>query len=266
MGVRKILDYIASGDIYQANLAQSFRMEWSGDASELYGRLRGSNPAPFMGLFKGPDFTLCSSSPERLLTVRSDRIEMRPIAGTRPRGVTSHQDALLRRQLTTSPKEQAEHLMLVDLARNDLGRVARYGSVHVEDFARVEPYAKVQHLVSTVEGRLEKDVSLAQVVDAVFPGGTITGCPKRRCMEILSEVEQGPRGFYTGALGYLAPGLQMDLNILIRTMTLWDGGMLEFHAGAGIVADSKPKREYLETLHKAEALAAALGTSLVEAS
>ncbi len=262
--VRLALEAIAAGELYQANLSQSFEASWRGQISSLYETLMRRNPGPFMGLFQGRGFTVASSSPERLFSLREGRLEARPIAGTRPRGRNRRETARWRRQLRASPKERAEHLMLVDLARNDLGRVARYGSVRVDDFARVETYAKVQHLVSTVEGRLRPDVPFSVLFDSIFPGGTITGCPKHHCMRVLTGLETRPRGFYTGAMGYLAPGPAADLNILIRSMTLWERGLLEFHAGAGIVADSKPEREYLETLHKVEALAASLGTSLME--
>ena len=263
--VEKAKDYIARGDIYQANLAQKFTARWEGDPLSLYRLLGAVNPGPFMGLFKTPFFTLVSSSPERLIRGRGTLLETRPIAGTRPRGLSPEEDVRLKQELQTHPKELAEHLMLVDLMRNDLGRVARYGTVEVKDYARVESYAKVHHLVSTVEAQSRENVKFSETFRSVFPGGTITGCPKIRCMQIIDELEKTPRHFYTGSLGYLAPGPVFDFNILIRSFTLWPEGGLEFFAGAGIVADSDPKREYLETLHKVEALAQALGTSLVPA-
>jgi len=262
-GVRKVLRAIAAGDLYQANLSQSFEAVWSGSPCALFEKLRALNPGPFMALFRGPGFTVVSSSPERLVQALGARLDARPIAGTRPRGRTPEEDLRLREELTGSPKERAEHVMMVDLARNDLGRVSDYGSVHVSDFARVEPYARVQHLVSTVEGRLREDETPLGILDSLFPGGTITGCPKRHCVEILNDLEPRPRGYYTGSLGYVAPGPVLDWNILIRTFTLWDGGPLEFHAGAGIVADSDPGLEYEETLHKVQALAESLGTTLI---
>jgi anthranilate synthase component 1 len=262
--VKKAKDYIGAGDIYQANLAQSFQAFWQGSAASLYRMLREMNPGPFLGLFRGPNFTVVSSSPERLVAGRGDWLEARPIAGTRPRGKNELDDLQMKAELNSSAKEQAEHLMLVDLCRNDLGRVSDYGTVEVKRYADVESYARVHHLVSTVQGRKKKDIRLSDVVKALFPAGTITGCPKIRCMEIIRELEKRPRGFYTGSMGYVGPGPFFDFNILIRSFTLWDNGLLDFYAGAGIVADSDPAREYLETLYKVEALAQALGTTLLE--
>jgi anthranilate/para-aminobenzoate synthase component I len=264
--VRQAQDYIGAGDIYQANLAQSFQASWQGSTASLYRLLREMNPGPFMGLFRGPNFTVVSSSPERLVAGRGDWLEARPIAGTRPRGSNELDDLQLKADLQTNAKEQAEHLMLVDLCRNDLGRVSDYGTMEVKRYADVESYSRVHHLVSTVQGRKKKDVHLSEVVKALFPAGTITGCPKIRCMEIIRELEKHPRGFYTGSMGYVGPGPFFDFNILIRSFTLWDEGVLDFYAGAGIVADSDPGREYLETLYKVEALAQALGTTLLEKS
>lgn len=261
--VRRVQEYISQGDIYQANIAQTFRARWEGSPSALYRTLREMNPGPFMGLFQGGDFTVVSSSPERLAAGRGDWLETRPIAGTRPRGKDDPEDLRLRQELKTNAKEQAEHLMLVDLARNDLGRVSRYGTVEVERYAEVESYARVQHLVSTVRSLRRADAPISEILKSLFPGGTITGCPKIRCMEIIDEIEEGARGFYTGSMGYLAPGPCFDFNILIRSFTLFSNGLMEFQAGAGVVADSDPKREYQETLYKVEALAQALGTSLV---
>lgn len=262
--VRRVQDYISQGDVYQANIAQAFRARWEGSAGTLYRILREMNPGPFMGLFQGNNFTVVSSSPERLAAGRGDWLETRPIAGTRPRGKDNPEDLRLRQELKTNAKEQAEHLMLVDLARNDLGRVSRYGTVEVERFAEVEAYARVQHLVSTVQSQRRPDAPFSEILKSLFPGGTITGCPKIRCMEIIDEIEDRPRGFYTGSMGYLAPGPCFDFNILIRSFTLFPNGTMEFQAGAGIVADSDPRREYLETLYKVEALAQALGTSLMK--
>jgi anthranilate/para-aminobenzoate synthase component I len=259
--VRSAQDYIAQGDIYQANIAQPFEARWEGGPSGLYRLIRELNPGPFMGAFRGDGFTLVSSSPERLVLGRGDRLETKPIAGTRPRGNTETQDLQLREELRINPKEKAEHLMLVDLARNDLGRVSCYGTVEVTRFAEVERYAKVQHLVSTVISKRAEDATFSKILRSLFPGGTITGCPKVRCMEIIEELEERPRGFYTGSLGYFAPGPVFDMNILIRTFTLFPDGRLEFLAGAGIVADSHPAREYQETLYKVQALAQALGVT-----
>jgi para-aminobenzoate synthetase component 1 len=255
--------YIQAGDIYQANLAQAFQARWNGNPGSLYRVLREMNPGPFMGIFKGRNFTVVSSSPERLVCGEGNRLETRPIAGTRPRGKDETEDLQMKVELKTNPKEQAEHLMLVDLARNDLGRVSRYGSVEVKRYADVESYARVHHLVSTVQAQRSGSATPSDILKALFPGGTITGCPKIRCMEIIHELEERPRGFYTGSMGYLASGPRFDLNILIRSFTLFSNGLLEFHAGAGIVADSDSRREYMETLYKVEALAQALGSSLV---
>lgn len=262
---RRAQDYIAQGDIYQANLAQVFRAQWEGEAGTLYRFLREMNPGPFMGIFQGDGFTVVSSSPERLAAGRGDWLETRPIAGTRPRGKDGAEDLRMQVELKTNAKEQAEHLMLVDLARNDLGRISRYGTVEVERYADIESYARVHHLVSTVRSQRRPTAGLSDILRSLFPGGTITGCPKIRCMEIIDELEGRPRGFYTGSMGYLAPGPCFDFNILIRSFTLFSDGSLEFQAGAGIVADSDPQREYLETLYKVEALAQALGTTLLEA-
>jgi para-aminobenzoate synthetase component 1 len=261
--VQRVQDYIQAGDIYQANLAQSFQARWEGNPGSLYRVLREMNPGPFMGIFRGRDFTVVSSSPERLVSGEGSRLETRPIAGTRPRGKDETEDLQMKVELQTNPKEQAEHLMLVDLARNDLGRVARYGTVEIRRYADVESYARVHHLVSTVQAQRLEFATLSDILKSLFPGGTITGCPKLRCMEIIHELEERPRGFYTGSMGYLAPGPCFDFNILIRSFTLFSNGVLEFHAGAGIVADSDSQREYMETLYKVEALAQALGSSLV---
>lgn len=259
--VRAVQAYIGQGDIYQANIAQPFEARWEGQASGLYRLIRELNPGPFMGAFHGEGFTLVSSSPERLVQGRGGFLETRPIAGTRPRGKNETHDLQLREELRTNEKEKAEHLMLVDLARNDLGRVSRYGTVEVSHFAEVERYAKVQHLVSIVRSQKSMDAAFSEVLHSVFPGGTITGCPKTRCMEIIQELEGRSRGFYSGSFGYFAPGPVFDLNILIRTFTLFPDGKLEFLAGAGIVADSDPAREYQETLYKVQALAQALGVT-----
>ncbi|HVZ79662.1 MAG TPA: anthranilate synthase component I family protein [bacterium] len=257
--VRKAQVYIAQGDIYQANLAHPFEACWEGQPSGLYRLIRELNPGPFMGIFKGRGCTIVSSSPERLILGRGDLLETKPIAGTRPRDLDEVRDLQLREELRTNPKERAEHLMLVDLARNDLGRVSRFGTVEVNRFSEVEAYSKVQHLVSTVRAQKKEEVTFSQVLHSLFPGGTITGCPKVRCMEIIRELEGRPRGYYTGSLGYFGPGPIFDLNILIRTFTLFEDGTLEFLAGAGVVADSDPGREYQETLYKVQALAKALG-------
>jgi anthranilate synthase component 1 len=257
--VRRAQEYIRAGDIYQANLSRYWRARLPDDlsAAQLYRRLRVSNPAPFAALAQYRDFRILSSSPERLLRVRGRRVDTRPIAGTHPRGATVEADRQLAEALIAHPKERAEHVMLIDLARNDLGRVCTGGSVHVDEYMAVETYAHVHHIVSNVTGELREDVTPVQALRAIFPGGTITGCPKVRCMQIIAELEGGPRGPYTGSLGYLNHDGSADFNILIRTMSLY-GRELEFRAGAGIVADSRPERELEESRAKARGLLLAL--------
>ncbi len=255
---RRALGHIAAGDVYQANLARSWRARLPAGASAagLYARLRTANPGAFAGLAQLGDLAILSSSPERLVRVRGRRIETRPIAGTRPRLAAG--DAAAIAELTGSAKEQAEHVMLIDLERNDLGRICEPGSVAVDEFMVVESYAHVHHIVSNVCGQLRQDVTPGGVIRALFPGGTITGCPKVRCMQLIGELEGKGRGAYTGAMGYLAPDGSLDLNILIRTMTM-RAGAVEWRAGAGIVADSDPARELEETRAKARGLLRALG-------
>ncbi len=257
--VRRGQDYIRAGDVYQANLSRPWRVrlrEGIG-AAQLYPRLRRANPAPFAALTQFGGETLLSSSPERLLRIHGDRIDTRPIAGTHPRGATAAEDERLARDLLAHPKERAEHVMLIDLERNDLGRVCRAGTVTVDEYMALETYAHVHHIVSNVSGRLRADVSVIDAIRAVFPGGTITGCPKLRCMQIIAELEGEARGAYTGSLGYINRDGSADLNILIRTMTL-RGQTLTFRAGAGIVADSDAEREVNETRAKARGLLLAL--------
>jgi len=256
---RRALAHIAAGDVYQANLARSWQLPMPPGASVtgLYRRLRQANPGAFAGLARMPGFQLLSSSPERLVRVRGRTIDTRPIAGTRPR--QGGQDASVIAELTGNAKERAEHVMLIDLERNDLGRLCEPGTVQVDEFMVVESYAHVHHIVSNVSGRLRADVEPGDVIRALFPGGTITGCPKVRCMQLIGDLEARGRGAYTGALGYLALDGSLDLNILIRTMTVRDG-TIEFRAGAGIVADSEPARELEETRAKARGLLRALGS------
>lgn len=255
--VRAAKSYIAEGDIYQANLSQRFETGFDGDAFNLYMRLREVNPSPFSGYMKFDDFTIVSSSPERLVKVEDSRMETRPIAGTRPRGRSSEEDRSLSAELLLNEKEKAEHLMLVDLERNDLGRICRTGSVRVTDLMFLEQYSHVSHIVSNITGELNPGTGIEDILRAVFPGGTITGCPKIRCMEIINELEPSPRGPYSGSFGYIGFSRLMDFNIIIRTILIKDGTAY-FHVGAGIVADSDPEKEYQETLDKAAAMIEAL--------
>ncbi len=257
--VRRAQQYIRDGDVFQTNLSRTWTGQWREevDAIAVYRRLRQTNPAPFAGLARWRDMTIISSSPERLLRISGGIAETRPIAGTRPRGVTLAADEALRRELIDHPKERAEHVMLIDLERNDLGRVCMPGSVRVDEYMTLETYAHVHHIVSNVCGRLRVGVTPGQAIRAVFPGGTITGCPKVRCMEIISELEAGPRGAYTGAMGYLGRDGRLDLNILIRTL-VQHPSYFTLQAGAGIVADSQPQHELAETRAKARGVLAAL--------
>lgn len=258
-GVAEVLDAIARGDVYQANLSRgwSARLAEGATAAHVYARLRTANPAPFAGIAALPGFSLLSSSPERLLRIRDGVASTRPIAGTRPRGRTSADDATLRKELVLNEKERAEHVMLVDLERNDLGRICKGGTVRVDEYMTVESYATVHHIVSNVRGDLRDGVTPGQAIAAVFPGGTITGCPKIRCMQLLAGLERAPRDAYTGSMGYLGLDGSLDLNILIRTLSL-AGDRIGFRTGAGIVADSQPEAELAETRAKARGMLRAL--------
>jgi anthranilate synthase component 1 len=257
--VLRAKEHIAAGDIYQANLARGWRgrLPRGAPAADLYRNLRRANPGPFAGIAALPGMTVLSTSPERLVQVRGGHVQTRPIAGTRPR---VGDDVKTIAELTANAKERAEHIMLIDLERNDLGRVCRAGTVRVDEFCVVESYAHVHHLVSNVSGELRAGVTPADVIRALFPGGTITGCPKVRCMQIIAELEAEARGAYTGSMGYLDRSGDLDLNILIRTATLV-GDRLEVRAGAGIVADSDPDRELEETRAKALGLLRGLGVA-----
>ncbi|MBB5191070.1 anthranilate synthase component 1 [Silvimonas terrae] len=258
-GVLACKRYVYEGDVFQVNLSRAWDIELaSGGASDVYTRLRTANPAPFSAICHLDGYDIISSSPERLVKVRNGIIETRPIAGTHPRSSDPAEDARLKEQLLATVKERAEHIMLVDLERNDLGRVAEPGSVHVDELMAVASYAFVHHIESNVRARVRPDVNPAQVLRALFPGGTITGCPKVRCMQIIRELEQRPRHAYTGSLGYIGNDGSMDFNILIRTF-LMHQQHLYVRAGAGIVADSDPERELQETRHKARGLLRALG-------
>jgi anthranilate/para-aminobenzoate synthase component I len=252
--VERAKAYIAAGDIFQANLAQRFTaMHHGSDGLEVYRRLRAINPAPFAAFVDLGETEVICSSPERLVKVAGREVETRPIAGTRPRGATATDDDDLTTDLLLNPKERAEHLMLVDLERNDLGRVCAYGSVKVDELMVTERYSHVIHIVSNIRGLLREGATGFDVLDAVFPGGTVTGVPKIRCMEIIDELEPVSRGLYTGSIGYVSWSGHMDWNIVIRTLTR-SRDELAFYTGAGIVADSDPEKEYRETLYKAQAL------------
>ena len=251
--VERAKHYIEEGDIYQANLSQRFETSFEGEAFDLYENLRQINPSPFSGYMKLGDLTLVSSSPERLIKIEKGILETRPIAGTRPRGRNIEEDKHLATELLLNEKEQAEHLMLVDLERNDLGRICEYGSVQVTEQMFVEQYSHVSHIVSNIRGVLKPGITFKEILKAVFPGGTITGCPKIRCMEIIDELEPVARGPYSGSFGYIGFTDTIDLNIIIRTILL-KGDKAYFHVGAGIVADSVPANEYQETLDKAAAM------------
>ncbi|MBV8145017.1 MAG: aminodeoxychorismate synthase component I [Gammaproteobacteria bacterium] len=257
--VRRAKEYVRAGDIYQANLSRPWdvRLGRGVTAATLYGRLCAANPAPFAALAQWQGVSIISSSPERLVRVAQRRVDTRPIAGTRPRSRDPARERHEMSELAAHPKERAEHIMLIDLERNDLGRVCEAGTVRVDELMTIESYQHVHHIVSNVSGRLRPEVTPIGAARAVFPGGTITGCPKFRCMQIIAELEGEGRGAYTGSLGYLTPEGHLDLNILIRTMTL-RGDALSFRAGAGIVADSDPDRELEETRAKARGLLAAL--------
>ncbi|GJL78220.1 MAG: para-aminobenzoate synthase [Nitrospinaceae bacterium] len=251
--VEKAKKYIEEGDIYQANLSQRFATAYKGDPFDLFLHLRSLNPSPFSGFLKFKDFSIVSSSPERLVKVNNFNVETRPIAGTRPRSDDPVKDQSLSTELLLNEKERAEHLMLVDLERNDLGRICKTGSVHVSDLMFLEQYSHVSHIVSNIRGELLPQVSVKDILRAVFPGGTITGCPKVRCMEIINELEPRSRGLYCGSFGYIGFSRTLDLNIIIRSIVLKNGQAC-FHVGAGIVSDSSPEREYVETLDKAAAM------------
>ncbi len=252
--VRRAKEYIRAGDIFQANLSQRLSAPIGDlDPFRLYGVLRQVNPSPFAAFLDLPGFQLVSSSPERLIRLRDRLVDTRPIAGTRPRGKDAVGDRAMSAELMTNEKERAEHIMLIDLERNDIGRVCDYGSVQVDELMVLEEYSHVIHIVSNVRGKLHEKKDLFDLIRATFPGGTITGVPKVRCMEIIDELEPVRRGPYTGSIGYLGFNGDMDLNIIIRTFVIQDG-VAHVQVGAGIVADSHPEREYHETLHKADAL------------
>ncbi|MDO8735539.1 MAG: anthranilate synthase component I family protein [Thermoleophilia bacterium] len=255
--VRRAREYILDGDIFQSNLSQRLELDYDGDSLELYDALRAVNPSPFAGYLELDGYQIISSSPERLVQLQGRQAQTRPIAGTRRRGVDCGEDDCLVQELNLDPKECAEHIMLVDLERNDMGRVCDYGSVSVNELMVNEAYSHVIHIVSNVQGELHEKKDAVDLLRAMFPGGTITGCPKVRCMEIIDELEPVRRGPYTGSFGYIGYNGDMDMNIIIRTLVR-RGDRVYMQAGAGIVADSDPEREYHESLRKAEAMVRAV--------
>ncbi len=251
--VRKVQEYISQGDVFQVNLSVRQSRAIQIEAMEVYEQLRALNPSPYMGYFHTPDYQLVSGSPELLIKKKGNEVSTRPIAGTRSRGKDHEEDLKLASELIENEKERAEHVMLVDLERNDLGRVCKYGTVIVDEFMVIEKYSHVMHIVSNVKGEIADDKNAVDLIDAVFPGGTITGAPKVRTMEIIEELEPVTRGPYTGSMGWINFSGDLELNIIIRTMLVKDG-KAHVQAGAGIVIDSNPKNEYKESLKKAIAL------------
>ena len=255
--VDRVRKYIAAGDVFQVNLSQRFEADLKIPPYELYKRLRMVNPAPFASYLNFQGVTIVSASPERFLKVEGDLVETRPIKGTRPRGKDPVEDGRLAQELTHSTKDRAENVMIVDLERNDLGRVCRYGTVNVTELAILETFPTVFHLTSTVVGRLRRGKNNIDLLKATFPGGSITGAPKVRAMEIIDEMEPTKRSVYTGSIGYLSFNEDMDINIVIRTF-LTKEGKAYFNVGGGIIYDSDSETEYMETLDKAKALIRAL--------
>ncbi|PFJ13338.1 aminodeoxychorismate synthase, component I [Bacillus cereus] len=251
--VQRIQEYIGAGDVFQVNLSTRQERTLQTHPLEIYTSLREINPSPYMGYLELGDFQIVSGSPELLIKKQGKEVSTRPIAGTRSRGANEREDEELARELIENEKERAEHVMLVDLERNDLGRVCKYGTVEVDEFMVIEKYSHVMHIVSNVRGEVEEDRDAFDLVKAVFPGGTITGAPKIRTMEIIEELEPVRRGIYTGSIGWISYSGDTELNIVIRTLLAKDG-QAHVQAGAGIVIDSNPKNEYKESLKKAIAL------------
>ena len=251
--VAKAKDYIGAGDIFQVVLSQRFEAPFSLPPFALYRALRRVNPAPFLYFLDFDDFAVVGSSPEILVRVRAGKVTIRPIAGTRPRGATHAEDRRLAEELLADPKELAEHLMLLDLGRNDVGRVSKIGTVNVTDRFFLEYYSQVMHIVSNVEGALDDSRDAIDALVAGFPAGTVSGAPKVRAMEIIDELEKDKRGIYAGAIGYFSADGEMDTCIILRTSIVRDGKMY-VQAGAGIVADSVPESEQAECVNKAKAL------------
>lgn len=258
--VSKAREYICAGDIFQVNLSQRLEVDINIEPYELYKRLRAINPAPFANYFNFDEVSIVGASPERFLKLRGDWVETRPIKGTKPRGKTPKQDKALAASLKKSVKDRAENIMIVDLERNDIGRVCRYGTVKVKELAILETYPTVFHLTSTVVGQMREGMNAVDLLKATFPGGSITGAPKVRAMEIIDELEPTCRGVYTGSLGYMSFSGDMDLNIVIRTFIVKDNRAY-FQVGGAIVYDSEPEAEYIETIDKGRALIRALGLS-----
>ena len=255
--VRKAKEYITAGDIIQVVLSQRFSSATAAEPLEIYRALRLLNPSPYMYFLKTGGQVLAGSSPETMVRLTGNRIELRPIAGTRPRGADEQEDRRLADELLSDEKEKAEHVMLVDLGRNDVGRVSETGSVQVRDYMAVERYSHVMHIVSHVEGVLRRGCDATDVLKATFPAGTLSGAPKIRAMQIINELEPGPRGTYGGAVGYIGYDGSMDFAITIRTVEI-AGGSVSIQAGAGIVFNSDPQREFEETCHKARGMQAAI--------
>jgi para-aminobenzoate synthetase component I len=261
--VQEVVDYIRAGDVFQVNLTHRLCAPWSGDPFALYARLRASSPAPFMALLRLPGADVVSASPERFLRRRGMLLETRPIKGTRPRGRTRREDRVLAAELRESAKDRAENIMIVDLARNDLGRVCRYGSVHVRRLCALERHPGVHHLVSVVDGVLEQGIGPVEIVRAAFPPGSVTGAPKIRAMEIIEELEPVRRGVYCGSVGWIGPDGDLDLSVAIRTF-IAARGRLHLHVGGAVVADSEPAAEWRETMDKAARLLHAAGGEVRE--
>ncbi|HYQ30156.1 MAG TPA: aminodeoxychorismate synthase component I, partial [Polyangiaceae bacterium] len=255
--VETIRKYIIEGDVYQVNMSQRFQGQIDAEPFDCFAKMYAANPAPFFAYINAGEHQIVSTSPERFIELRSGRVETRPIKGTRPRGKSLAEDAALRKELQESTKEDAELSMIVDLLRNDIGKVCRPGSVQVVEHKRLEAYQNVYHLVSIVKGELDPGVDAVELLRATFPGGSITGCPKIRAMEIIDELEPFRRHIYTGSIGYFGFDGAMDLSIAIRTATFTHGNVV-FSVGGGIVFDSEPGSEYEETLHKGRTLLNAL--------
>ena len=267
--VKQAKEYIQAGDIFQTNLSLRFQTKTNRDSWSIYRQLQQINPSPFASYWRSPWGDVVSCSPERLVKLTGTKAETRPIAGTRKRGQNEQSDRALAKELLANTKERAEHIMLVDLERNDLGRVCQWGSVEVDELLTIERYSHVMHLVSNVKGILQSDCNAIDLIRGVFPGGTITGCPKVRCMEIIEELEPVRRSLFYGSCGYLDSRGNLDLNILIRTLLYVPSNNSQFahvygQVGAGIVADSDPQQEWYESLNKAEAQIAALQLTTVD--